>query len=198
MIVTLRECTFPALVVSSDTGRRKAGQDILKPGEADTCAASAHQLQSSHARQPQHQDTLTLLWLLQHHVAFQCLYANVLLHNMLSKIDCVHYQQVWMWFNSRYFMQSVWHIPLLSTVTPDEVLSNVLRLQRLLVSGTSEGQWQGQQETVTTWPSPEDLLKITWRSPEDHLKISWRSPEGFRMHRTRHIVATTGSHGTWI
>ena len=54
VIMKLREGTFPALVVSSDTGRRKAGQDILKPGEADTCAASATQLQSSHARQPQH------------------------------------------------------------------------------------------------------------------------------------------------
>ena len=70
--VKLRKGKFPALVVSSDTGRRKAGQDILKPGEADTCAASAHQLQSSHARQPQHSDTCKLMWLVTFS-AFQCL-----------------------------------------------------------------------------------------------------------------------------
>ena len=89
MTVKLREGRFPALVVSSDTGRRKAGQDILKPGEADTCAASATQLQSSNARQPQHSDTLVTFSASCGSISV-CLsfYANVLLHNILSKIDC--------------------------------------------------------------------------------------------------------------
>ena len=88
MIVKLREGMFPALVVSSDTGRRKAGQDILKPGEADTCAASATQLQSSHARQPQHADTLANSCDFFSISVPLSIYANVLLHNILSKIDC--------------------------------------------------------------------------------------------------------------